>query len=457
MARRGPSHPLERLGRWNGTTFEPVAPRSIRGGNLRVMSHGWAPGLAPAVEASEGFLRVWDAAATTPEGGRFDRWYGPLAEAIVHHDPSSTVLAYTWIDQSATTSSKLRGGRSQLRTTAAGHALAVALREALDDPAPAIHLIGHSHGAKVVTVAAALLPEPPVQLTVFDSPENLLPIVGGALNDLSPYLRALPIGDTPGSTFVDNYPSRYGIRYGADRGLGEIVDVTLDPARFPLDESTNEHSYAWRWYLESARDVSSGVGFAWSVLNPDPAPPLDRELRHPVEGADGHPLTLEVATGATRGRRIAENISERAVSGEPGRITTARPVRRGLTWRRNGDQIAAINVRWLEGPQDASLVLKLNGTERWRSTRGWSDDDTRHGVIPIGSMRSGLGTYEMRLESPTPAAVEITPGVVRAVPVPIFDEYRSWLRLIAGLLLVAASTLFVMLFRRPRRRRRRRS
>ncbi len=344
-----------------------------------------------------------------------------------------------------------------MRTTAAGNALAVALREAIGDPRPAIHLIGHSHGAKVVTVAAALLPEPPVQLTVFDSPENLLPIVGGALNDLSSYLRALPIGAGPGATFVDNYPSRYGIRYGGDRGLGEVIDVTLDPARFPLDDSTNEHSYAWRWYLESARDISSGVGFAWSVLNPEPVAPTGHQLQHPDQGEDGGALRLEFAAGVKRGRRIAETVSERAASGERGQITSARPVRRGFIWRRNGDQIAAINLRWLEGPPDASLVLKLNGTERWRSTRGWSDEDTRHGVIPIGSLRSGLGTYEMRLESPAPAAVEITPGVVRAVPVPILVEYRSWLRLVGAAMLMGAVALLGVLLGRPRRRRTRRS
>jgi hypothetical protein len=315
-----------------------------------------------------------------------------------------------------------------------------------------MHFIGHSHGAKVVTVAAALMPEPPAQLTLFDSPENLLPIIGGALNDLSPYLRALPIGAGSGATLVDNYPSRYGIRYGRDPGLGEIIDVALDPARFPLDDATTEHSYAWRWYLESAGDSSRGVGFAWSPLNPEPSVPTGHQLQHPVHDERADPLTLEPATGVTRGRSLAETISERAASGARGQITSDQPIRRGLSWRRSGDLIAAVNLRWLEGPPDASLVLKLNGTERWRSTRDWSDEDTRHGVIPIGSLRSGLGSYEMRLESPTRAAVEITPGTVRALPVPIFVEYRSWLRPLAAVLLAGVPTLIALLRRRSRRR-----
>jgi hypothetical protein len=295
------------------------------------------------------------------------------------------------------------------------------------------------------------MPDPPAQLTLFDSPENLLPIIGGALNDLSPYLRALVIGTGSGATFVDNYPSRYGIRYGRDPGLGEIIDVALDPARFPLDDATSGHSYAWRWYLESARDSSRGVGFAWSPLNPEASVPTAHQLQHPDHRGHADPLTLETATGVTRGRSLTETISERAASGERGRITSDQPIRRGFSWRRSGDLIAAVNLRWLEGPADASLVLKLNGTERWRSTRGWSDKDTRHGVIPIGSLRSGLGSYEMRLESPTSAAVEITPGTVRALPVPIFVEYRSWLRPLAVVLLVGMPTLIALLRRRSRR------
>ena len=215
MARQTMAHPLERLGRWNGSGWDPVDADAIGHGDVRILSHGWAPGMRPLVEASPRFLRVWDPDAITAEGARFDRWYAPLAHAIRESDPTATVLAYTWVDQSATTTSRLRGARSQLRTNAAGQTLAVALREALGDSRPRPHLIGHSHGAKVVTVAAALLPEPPRQLTLLDSPENLLPVIGGALNDLSSYLRALPIGTAAGETFVDNYTSMYGTISGS--------------------------------------------------------------------------------------------------------------------------------------------------------------------------------------------------------------------------------------------------
>ncbi len=415
------------------------------------MSHGWAPGLGPVVEESDRFLRVWDPEATTANGSRYDAWYRPLAEALLEHDPSSTVLAYTWIDRSATTASKLSAGRSQLRTTSAGHALAVALVRAMADPAPEIHFFGYSHGAKVVSVAAALMPDPPVQVTLFDSPENTLPILGGALNDLSSYLRALPIGSGPGKTFVDNYPSKYGIRYGRDPGLGEIVDVMLDPQHFPLDEQTSEHAYAWRWYLESARHVSRGVGFAWSPTATRPTEPPGHQLQHPDVTQTGDALTLVPATNPARGRRLAETISERAARGERGQMSTDQPLRRGLFWRRSGDQMVTVNIRWLEGPADASLAFSLNGTERWRSTKGWFEDDTRHGVIPIAGMRSGLGVYELRLDSTEPAAVEITPGTVHAQPVSILVEYRSWLRALATMSPIAVAALTSLLRRHSRR------
>ncbi len=454
MHGRPPSRPLDRLGRWNGAGFEPVEPGSVRGGRIRVLSHGWAPGLGPVVDASDRFLRVWDAEAVTAEGGRFDRWYGPLAEAILTQDPASTVLAYTWIDKSGTTASKLEGGKSQLRTTAAGHSLAMALRAALAEPRPAVHLIGHSHGAKVVTVAATLLPEPPAQVTLFDSPENLLPVVGSALNDLSWYLRALPIGT--GGTFVDNYPSKYGIRYGQDAGLGEIIDVALDPERFPLDDDLNEHSYAWRWYLESARDVTRGVGFAWSPLNPEPCPPPGHQLQHAQGDEQADALSLEPATRATRGRGLAETVTERAAHGERGELSSARPAKSGLFFQRGGDQVVTVNLRWLEGPADASLIFSLNGAERWRSTRGWSDEDVRHGAIPVGGLRSGFGFYELRLDSSEPARVEVTPGTVRALPVPIQVEYRSWLRPLAVTGLIAVPVVIAVLRRRRRPRHERR-
>ena len=106
MARQTMAHPLERLGRWNGSGWDPVDADAIGHGDVRILSHGWARNAA-LVEASPRFLRVWDPDAITSEGARFDRWYAPLAHAIRESDPTATVLAYTWVDQSATTTGKM--------------------------------------------------------------------------------------------------------------------------------------------------------------------------------------------------------------------------------------------------------------------------------------------------------------------------------------------------------------
>ena len=37
---------LQRLGKWNGSVFEPVGPGSVRGGTVIAMSHGWSVGYA---------------------------------------------------------------------------------------------------------------------------------------------------------------------------------------------------------------------------------------------------------------------------------------------------------------------------------------------------------------------------------------------------------------------------
>ena len=64
--RRRRSPPIDRLGRWNGTTFVPVTPGSIRGGDLYVLVHGWAPGYLAAVRRAH---RTGAAPGLVPAGG----------------------------------------------------------------------------------------------------------------------------------------------------------------------------------------------------------------------------------------------------------------------------------------------------------------------------------------------------------------------------------------------------
>src|SRR5436309_2910478 len=85
-------------------------------------------------------------------------------------DQQAAILFFSWIDWSATRGS-LDPGESQKHTDTAGQALAAAIRAALPGyDSRKIHFAGHSHGAKVATVAA--LDIHPAGLSLFDSPET---------------------------------------------------------------------------------------------------------------------------------------------------------------------------------------------------------------------------------------------------------------------------------------------
>lgn len=420
--RRRTSHPIERLGRWDGRKFVPVAPGSVTSRNVHVMSHGWAPGMGPVVRASEEVLRVWDPAATTADGVRFDSWYSELAESILAKDPEATVLGYTWIDASATDLGALASARSQARTDLAAHGLALALRAALSGGRHRLHLIGFSHGSKVVALAGLLLERPPEHLTLLDSPEGLLPVIGGALNDLTPYLRLYSIGRGRGQTFVDSYPSRYGVNYGEQEGVGDITEVTLDPASHPLVTATNPHAYAHSWYHASG---NRDVGLAWSPLFADGTAPAVRQLRQVDEDL---PWTLEPNPDVSPAQPVAELV-ERVVQrrGEPIRLSTeSRRTFWVVRWRHPGEFVATSRVRWLSGPPDAEISLVVQGMERWRSRKGWSDDPVRKAVIPLGGLRPGPKITRLRLDSPEPAEVEVHRAAIGGVPIPSLSELQSW-------------------------------
>jgi hypothetical protein len=205
-------------------------------------------------------------------------------------------------------------GQSESRTEWSGQMLAAAIEDAL---APdffgsgqgLLHLIGHSHGAKVATVAAVMLESadvPVSQLTLFDSPEmgptkvTVPPIpfplgplglagLGGGQNFVWRFLQELPeISRTPvragrqatGGTFVENYysVSGFGSAVGGHEGLGRVVDVSLRPATL-YDPSGKQalaavlpsHQYPAGWYAQASLQTPSGPantqnGLSWSPL-----------------------------------------------------------------------------------------------------------------------------------------------------------------------------------------------
>ena len=442
--------PLERLGRWNGEEWVEVPASSVMSERIHVVVHGWAPGMRPTVDASHEFLRVWDSAATTPDGRRFDRWFGPLATAILDDDPEAAVLAYSWIDESATNTGATRSVKSQLRTTVNGQRLAVALREALPGVDHEIHLIGYSHGAKVATVAAIAIEPKPRHLTILDSPDSLIPAIGGALNDLGSYLRLLspevviddsysgPTSEDRVATFVDTYSSAFGEPYGSGPGLGWITDVSLRPSEHPIADVPSEHAYAWAWYLASARHTERGVGYAWSPLR-GASRPAGTQYRQ-VEGSDDvleleeHSDVIPAPPAVQLRSRVRETLAP------PRRLTSEDGPTMGVFWRRSGDLWLTAPVQWIHGPDDARLVVHGDRTERARSVKGWSTSAHRLVHVPLGGARPGPMVVRVEVVSSEYAEVEV--GAVAAVNgliLPSTAEIRMWFRPLLLLTLAATS------------------
>lgn len=337
--------PLDRLRRYDPATRKfdlPVTAGSITSSflaprNLYVYSHGWSPGYSEQVMLGStpgNPLMSWNATPAVPEwlfNATPEVSVEGLAQSIVDADPNAIVVAYSWIDLSATSSLSGSGGlegivralaqvgQSESRTQLAGLILAEALEQAINPTFYGtgndglVHVLGHSHGAKVATVATLEMSAffPVSHLTLFDSPEtgpikphfliNELPLaipgIGGGENFVWRFLQEieatwgisrLPVaGRSPTSgTFVDNYFSQtgFGAPFGGYEGLGEVVDVQLRPAELYNNPSTGivgdlgalfeSHDYPPAWYGQASLQNPSGPldtrnGLTWSpLINP---------------------------------------------------------------------------------------------------------------------------------------------------------------------------------------------
>ena len=264
---------MQRLGRWNGSSFVPVTPGSVAAGHVIVMTHGWAAGLLATYEraqaTSSDLVTMWNPSMVDPKTGQPSiTLFAQLAASLQNADPAATVLMYSWVDQSSTDMSALAASAPERATEVNGHRMATAVDQALVAGFAAqgglVHLIGHSFGANVATTAALALSSPPRQLTLFDSPEVNLARIGGAKNDLRYKLTRLDVGRGAGQTFVDNYISLVGEPYAGYPGLGQLVDVHLKPPS--SDAGVDKHQYPIGWYANSAANRNSGVGLWWSPL-----------------------------------------------------------------------------------------------------------------------------------------------------------------------------------------------
>ena len=355
--------PIERLGYYNPATQEfeqlvdvPDYTNLLHGKDVYVLIHGWAPGYIKWVDnyakKYDQVLQWWQTIPSNYPGGASNPQYqaikkldtsgaGPaspwlldgypdpvkkgdtivsangMAEDLVATDPNAVVLAYSWIDDSATSIQTITiplvgykiaipqdAYHSEAMTTVNGARLAVALEQALGTEQQfqgKLQLIGHSHGSKVATVAADLLTTAPAadrltvnQLTILDSPESdsyggSFLAEAGAANDNWYFLQDLDISQKPSadSTFVDNYISALDEPYDvvkytksgvpSNPDLSQVIDVDL--YAWPLIENGDfeeVHTYAALWYAGSAESgVTYGqkVGRMWSPLVAGSTPP----------------------------------------------------------------------------------------------------------------------------------------------------------------------------------------
>ena len=347
----------------DGGTWEPVTAGSVGAGNSTssadntyVIAHGWMPGYRNWADKqlNKGVLptswETWQGPNRAPKaegpstpwlykGSRTDLKKGNfaindtgLAESILAADPKATVLAYSWIDESATPAGFLDIPEdpfvSEAYTTMNGMRMAEALTTALapnyGEGLGKVNLIGHSHGVRVATVAAVALQQAAAQnprfnvvgqLTLLDSPENntkalINPVDYDAANfdwfylaqlNIAPFtttagttgsdaLRASPDQSGASPIFVDNFVSYVGTNYGGftvndpdqgidNKGLSDVVDVNLDATKVLKGSVTKDgalwHEYAANWYAgsESTRGTQDPVGLMWSPLISGGKPP----------------------------------------------------------------------------------------------------------------------------------------------------------------------------------------
>lgn len=320
---------LGRLAEWTGGSdtridsktspaehFAEVGPKSLGvDGDRRpiyVVVHGWAPGYRSVVEATGGKVRWWDDTAHVDGRWASDWCWSPVSGAkgleindtgmvqqlarMTDATGGARILAFSWIDDSATDTSPahvLEVYRSETYTHLNGMRLASALDQAIDrtffEGGGEVRLIGHSHGSKVCTVAAVALEARGLRaarLAILDSPESGLALRGNAANLLGFHLGRLTIKEPtsrhgPG-TYVDTYPSYFGVRYessDADSPLQNIVDVELSPGHADASNSIDSaHTYAAAWYGGAA---PHDLGPAWPPVPAAHEPALLQPWAHP--------------------------------------------------------------------------------------------------------------------------------------------------------------------------------
>lgn len=469
--------PIERLGRWDGTAWVPVAADSIPPGQVTVLVHGLAQGAKSIVEAHPGPapLLSWD--AIRADGHHQFGWVTQLAKAAVRDDPNRVVLAYSWIDDSAIDGNPLNARYSQARTELNGHRLAAAIDAALPPSfsiTDNLQLIGHSHGARVATVAAVSLDESPAHLVLLDSPDNLKAQIGGANNNLAPLLRRLDLG--PDGTFVDNYLSSYGVPYGDMPGLHRIADIKLDPGR-DLFGATG-HAYPPTWYQHSATALAEAaatpVGFAWSPLRLD-----DPGFRTPPRGADlaqdwlrnGEPVPSRELNLKSIGQhhgpaRQLQQVGLDAHDGDAApddndvvRLSEDGTKRWNADFEVDDDDVAIELTYQFTDPGDGDqLGIWIDGQLRMVTVGMWAGSDPQTVALDVANVPAGTHNLTLAVRAFGEANADVEASAFKKLATPGLDErtrgIARYVELGAVVVFVASAAGLVALFVHRRRRRR---
>ncbi|MCX6741460.1 MAG: PEP-CTERM sorting domain-containing protein, partial [Candidatus Parcubacteria bacterium] len=288
--------PIQRLAKWDGADWVPVMPGDLSSGNIHVLVHGWGPGLRTF--ANDGG-KIWDATDPTTGSNTNEDFAGLLRNAAMVINavaPGDTVVAFNWLDMSATERSPsdiisfTEAWQSRAKTDEAAAGLISALKSACDFSGSyngKLQIMGISHGARVASLtteqlfnkggAGSVIVN---HLTLADSPEGIAGLAN-ASNNLSPVLEGIKIGRDASATFVDNYYSYFGSSYTVDNN---VVNVKLNPDQYlPIED---KHSYPIPWY-GGASVLAENLGLAWSPLEGDLYKTLGSSYEQDWQNPDG--------------------------------------------------------------------------------------------------------------------------------------------------------------------------
>jgi len=423
--------PINRLAKWDGTGWVPVCAGDLSSGNIHVLVHGWAPGLR--IFADDGG-KIWD--ATDPKTGSVTNadFAGILKNAAINIKtvaPGDIVVAFNWLDMSATnTNSVFEAKQSRSNTDESAADLTVALRLAGISTGSfngKLQIVGISHGARVAAMTAmelynggkegSLVVD---QLTLGDSPDGVTTLVG-ASNNLSSVLKGINIGRTPGTTFIDNYSSFFGTAYTASNS---IVNVSLYPP-YPVWDITDNHVYPINWY-SGASLFTSDLGLAWSPLEGDLYKTLGSSYEQDWSQGEYALKDTSAELGSVEKWSkldLSTLLTQGLVTGIPGgmRLTEHSPAYWHTSFSKSSDDVAIeFTYQFFDAGDGDQLTLWIDDELRFVITGDLAGTDAFTTDIDISDLDAGYHILSVALNNygDVNASVDVTDFTMVSVPEP---------------------------------------